>query len=62
MTTSITRPWRGLRTPQQKLEAALLAAFRNMAPGERFKLVRFARLRRSGRRTQTGQLLERKHD
>lgn len=49
MTTSITRPWKDLRTPQEKQEAALLAAFRQMEPTERQKLVRRARMRRSWR-------------
>ena len=49
MTTTITRPWQDLRTPQEKQEAALLAAFRNLEPRERHKLIRFARLRRSVR-------------
>lgn len=31
------------RTPSEKLEAALLAAFRRMAPRERFKLLRAIR-------------------
>ncbi len=49
MTTSITRPWKDRRTPQEKQEADLLAAFRQLEPGERFKLIRRARLRRGWR-------------
>lgn len=49
MTTSITRPWRDLRTPREKQEDALLEAFRRLVPRERMKLVRFARLRQSTR-------------
>jgi hypothetical protein len=49
MTTSITRPWKAVRTPQEKQEEALLAAFRQLEPGERFKLVRRAKMRRGWR-------------
>lgn len=49
MTTHICRPWKDLRTPQERQEAALLAAFRQLTPGERWKLVKLARLRRSWR-------------
>jgi hypothetical protein len=50
MTTSITRPpGTDVRRHQEKQEDALLAAFRQMEPGERFKLVRRARLRRGWR-------------
>lgn len=50
MSTSLTRPWKDLRTRETKQEDALLAAFRQIEPGERFKLVRRARLRQSWRR------------
>lgn len=43
MSTSITRPWKDRRTPAEKQEAALLAAFRRMGPRERFKLLRMVR-------------------
>lgn len=49
MTTSITRPWKDLRTREEKQEDALLAAFRRLEPAERFKLIRRARMRRSWR-------------
>jgi len=47
--TSITRPWKDLRTREEKQEDALLAAFRRLEPAERFKLIRRARMRRSWR-------------
>jgi hypothetical protein len=43
MSTSITRPYKDRRTPAEKQEAALLAAFRRRGPRERFKLLRAAR-------------------
>jgi hypothetical protein len=49
MTTHICRPWKNRRTPQEKQEADLLAAFRQMDPAERFKLVRRAKMRRGWR-------------
>ena len=43
MTTRITRPHKDRRTPAEKQEAALLAAFRRMGPRARFKLLRAVR-------------------
>jgi len=50
LTTTITRPWKDRRTPQEKQEDALLAAFRKLEPTERSKLVWRARMRRSTRK------------
>jgi hypothetical protein len=46
MTTRITRPYKDRRTPAEKQEAALLAAFRRMGPRERFRLLRAATMPR----------------
>lgn len=43
MTTSITRPLKDLRTPQERQEAALVAQFRQMSPRARTKLLRQAK-------------------
>ena len=43
MSTSITRPWKDRRTPAEKQEAALVAAFRRMGPKGKFKLLRQSR-------------------
>jgi hypothetical protein len=48
MSTSITRPPMAQRV-LWKQEDALLEAFRKLAPAERFKLIRRARMRRSWR-------------
>lgn len=50
MTTIICRrPGTDIRTREEKQEATLLAAFRRLEPGERFKLIRRARMRRNWR-------------
>ena len=49
MTHICRRPGTDIRTREERQEAALLAAFRRLGQRERFKLVRFARLRRSWR-------------
>jgi len=43
MTHICRRPGTDVRTPAGKQEAALLAAFRRMAPGKRIKLLRAVR-------------------
>jgi hypothetical protein len=48
MSTSITRPPIAQRI-QQKQEDSLLEAFRKLAPAERHKLIRRARMRQSWR-------------
>jgi len=42
-------PGKDARTPKQNQESLLLVAFRRLDPRERFKQVRFARLRQSTR-------------
>lgn len=41
--TITTSPLKDRRSPTEKQEAALVAAFRRMAPRDRFKLLRAAR-------------------
>lgn len=46
MTTYITRTLKDRRTLQEKQEAALVAAFRQLNPADRVRLIRRARLLR----------------